>query len=188
MWQSILNFLISILGIVIFIFATSITWNVYHHFWSLAEAVHESNFSYFIKRLGVFVTVGVVSAFLVVGGLMPNKTSNNKNMESTSYPTNSSTNESIIEDTTRTKTITNDQSQDRLIIPEKINSYTRNENNINEISQRKIDSETFIKQPQNLVLPKEFTREEIEQMEKEKQYSGDDPVVRRRLGLPPKSN
>ena len=81
MWQSILNFLISILGIVIFIFATSITWNVYHHFWSLAEAVHESNFSYFIKRLGVSVTVGVVSAFLVVGGLMPNKTSNNKNMD-----------------------------------------------------------------------------------------------------------
>lgn len=32
----------------------------------------------------------------------------------------------------------------------------------------------------------QFTKEEIERLEKEKQYSGDDPIVRQRLGLPPK--
>ena len=33
---------------------------------------------------------------------------------------------------------------------------------------------------------KTYTKEEVEQMEKEKQYSGDDPIIRERLGLPPK--
>lgn len=33
----------------------------------------------------------------------------------------------------------------------------------------------------------EFTEEEIRQLEVEKQYSGDDPVIRERLGLPPKT-
>jgi hypothetical protein len=38
-------------------------------------------------------------------------------------------------------------------------------------------------------VPKgEVTAEEIRQMEIEKQYSGDDPVIRQRLGLPPKNN
>jgi len=31
-----------------------------------------------------------------------------------------------------------------------------------------------------------MTKEEIEQLEKEKEYSGNDPIVRQRLGLPPK--
>jgi|APGre2960657373_1045057.scaffolds.fasta_scaffold53400_2 hypothetical protein len=31
-----------------------------------------------------------------------------------------------------------------------------------------------------------YTKEEVEQMEKEKQYSGDDAIIRQRLGLPPK--
>jgi len=34
--------------------------------------------------------------------------------------------------------------------------------------------------------PKTYTPEEIQALEKEKQYSGDDPVIRQRLGLPPK--
>lgn len=33
---------------------------------------------------------------------------------------------------------------------------------------------------------KTYTKEEVEQMEREKQYSGDDPIIRNRLGLPPK--
>ena len=31
-----------------------------------------------------------------------------------------------------------------------------------------------------------YTKEEVEQLEKEKQYSGNDPIIRKRLGLPPK--
>lgn len=38
------------------------------------------------------------------------------------------------------------------------------------------------KEPQK----QEFTEEEIRQLEVEKQYSGDDPLIRQRLGLPPK--
>ena len=33
---------------------------------------------------------------------------------------------------------------------------------------------------------KAFSKEEVEKMEIEKNYSGDDPIIRKRLGLPPK--
>ncbi len=37
-----------------------ITWKTYHWFWSLAELVHESGYSYFMKRAGMSVLVGLL--------------------------------------------------------------------------------------------------------------------------------
>lgn len=39
---------------------------------------------------------------------------------------------------------------------------------------------------QNMEAKKVYSEEEIQQLEKEKGYSGNDPVIRARLGLPPK--
>mgnify|MGYP000087072982 CR=1 FL=1 len=38
-----------------------ITWKTYHWFWSLADLVHESGYSYFMKRAGMSVVVGLLS-------------------------------------------------------------------------------------------------------------------------------
>ena len=38
-----------------------ITWKTYHWFWSLADRVHESGYSYFMKRAGMSVVVGLLS-------------------------------------------------------------------------------------------------------------------------------
>ncbi|WP_146180617.1 hypothetical protein [Limnohabitans curvus] len=37
-----------------------ITWKTYHWFWSLADLVHESGYSYFMKRAGMSVVVGLL--------------------------------------------------------------------------------------------------------------------------------
>jgi hypothetical protein len=37
------------------------TWKTYHWFWSLADRVHESGYSYFMKRAGMSVVVGLLS-------------------------------------------------------------------------------------------------------------------------------
>jgi hypothetical protein len=72
MWQTITSSLSIIAGIACFVF----TWRVYHHFWSLAEAVHESNFSYFVKRFAISCAFGFGGLVLVASYFEPNVTKN----------------------------------------------------------------------------------------------------------------
>ena len=45
--------------------ASIITWKAFHLFWSLSEAVYESAYSYFLKRVGAALLIGfVVFAYL----------------------------------------------------------------------------------------------------------------------------
>jgi hypothetical protein len=63
---------------------------------------------------------------------------------------------------------------------------------------RYVEQTTLMKSEDHSIAPKEsvteaskdqaWTTEEIRQMEAEKQYSGNDPIVRARLGLPPKAD
>jgi len=141
MWQTILNYLIGIITVIFAIAFFIGTQKLYHHFWSLADAVHESNFSYWVKRLvasiifagiGAYIGVYVGTAVAMFMGL---KVEEKKPATVIESPQSQSNNE-----TPRLEQTTN------------LNPATNNQQNSTE-----------------------------------EKYDGDDPVIRERLGLPPKN-
>ena len=114
-----------------------------------------------------------VSFFLVTGiicffSFIHSKTNLNKSEESEKIEQNSSSNNKL---SSQQQTISADKSQPVEVIDNKV---THSNNTLSNESK-------LIEEPEKV-----FTKEEVEQLEKEKQYSGDDPIVRNRLGLPPK--
>lgn len=68
MWESLALIISLIVGVCSFV----LTWKVYHHFWSLADVVHESNFSYFVKRFVVSCVFGFVGLAFAISYFEPN--------------------------------------------------------------------------------------------------------------------
>jgi hypothetical protein len=68
MWESIALIISLIVGVFCFV----LTWKLYHHFWSLADVVHESNFSYFVKRFSVSCVFGFIGLAIAVSYFEPN--------------------------------------------------------------------------------------------------------------------
>lgn len=92
MWESITFTLSIIIGV----FSFLLTWKVYHHFWSLADVVHESNFSYFLKRFTVSSIFGILGLVIAMSYFDPNSEiseSSNKNSSGSEIKSKPSSNE-----------------------------------------------------------------------------------------------
>lgn len=89
--------------------------------------------------------------------------------------------------------VTQPQMTDKINIVEKNENKSEVQNNENKSEVQNNLKDTQIEEivpNKNQELKKDessyITREQIEALEKEKGYSGDDPIIRERLGLPPK--
>lgn len=111
-----------------------------------------------------FLVTGIICLF----SLNQSKTNLNNSEESEKILKNSVSDDKL---SSQQQTISADKSQPVEVIDNKV---THSNNTISNESK-------LIEEPEKV-----FTKEEVEQLEKEKQYSGDDPIVRNRLGLPPK--
>jgi hypothetical protein len=158
------EFIIFGLGIAVFF----ITWNVYHNFFSKAERVHESNFSFLIKKFfmsvfWLFLALGIVSIyFKKPDHSVPNEIKPNDLSGENSTPITSSLapNETNPNDLSREKNSTPITSTSEMIV-EKGDILEHKQ--LDEVIKVENDS---IKQ--NL-------------SDKKCDYDGDDPIVRKRL-------
>jgi len=179
MWLSLIFSLIASIG------AFTITWRVYHHFWSLAEAVHQSNFSYWMKRffcsLGFAFGTFFVLFFITVAE--PSKAPNAEpsktiGTQSTSVFGNQSLNSRASSPITspveeRKSTDSSASSEDG----SKSNTHAQVNDNKSPLQNGSQDHSTITQDPISTPASKP----------KDQEYSGDDPIIRARLGLPPKS-
>lgn len=79
-----------------------ITWKTYHWFWSLTDLVHESGYSYFMKRAGTSVAVGLLSYVLLSPDFQssaPTSTANQN--DSINFNKSSETNTPVTESSTQ---------------------------------------------------------------------------------------
>ena len=148
------------------------TWKVYYHFISLADAVHESNFSYWVKRFTTsifvaFVTFFIVMAFFVKDELIPVETQQN-GLSERSESTGKSLGNDLPSQTGQIPSISNElkspsvdsklgHNLERSDTPERVQS---------DAVTRAVDAE----QPDK------------RQAKKACDYEGNDPIVRERLG------
>lgn len=157
------------------------TWKVYHHFWSLADAVHESNFSYFTKKLTISLVVAFFPGVLVISSILPQDNdatiqlkseSDNQSIpiknENLAFPSeNINVTESFINESNDKNTMTDSKILNNSIIhDEKLETKTELE--------KKNDTETETK----LEEKANITNDNKDCLE----YSGDDEIIKKRLG------
>ncbi len=168
-----LNSIFFIFAIIVGIASAAITWKVYHHFWSLAESVYESNFSYFVKKFSISAVIGVF-AFLAVFTLFAGKEENEVAMDGVEPQ------HAIQEKNTKE----NQLSQDN--IDQSIPSEQTNQNDRLGLRNKESDENNST---QLISDPKDSNSEKTEDPESISKkseaclnYKGDDPIVIQRLG------
>lgn len=72
-----------IISLIVGICSFVLTWKVYHHFWSLADVVYESNFSYFVKRFAVSCVFGFIGLAFSLSYFEPNSNNINESSKAT---------------------------------------------------------------------------------------------------------
>lgn len=145
-----------------------ITWNVYHNFFSRAERVHESNFSFLVKKFfmsvfWLFLALAIVfSYFKKPDHSVPNEINPSDLSGENSTPITSSLvpNETNPNDLSGEKNSTPITSTSELIVEK------------GEISEHKQLDEV-------IKAENDFVKQNL--LEKKCDYDGDDPIVRKRL-------
>jgi hypothetical protein len=178
------------LDLILMIGSGLLAWWAYPTFLSRSEKWRTAPFAYYANRL----TIAVVVMFVVGLWLQPKivesaKDPSSKELDPASKPSVEHTKGSVAQDPPKADS---PASADKQVTnpPEVAKPSTAQELPLpagrqqDPIPAAQVPS--LVVQPPIRTNPSQMTREEIERLEKEKQYSGDDPIVRERLGLPPK--
>lgn len=163
------NFIFAI-GILAIVPSFYFTWKVIPHFYSDWDKYRTSKADIVITRFLVSVAVSAVVAFLIIA-VFSSKTENTEKVN-----------------------IANEKQQS--IDEKEIKSNSENkQHNIDSIKStskkedviKNLEPIASKEQPSIEISEKTYTDDEIKELEDKAQYHGSDPIIRKRLGLPPRN-